>query len=94
MDQNRDQNNVLIDIRRVSKAFPGVLALDQVNLCLRRGEVHGLMGENGAGKSTLIKVLTGLYPRERFYSRESHFRCLRRKRRLCMASAPSTRKST
>jgi monosaccharide-transporting ATPase len=64
MDQNRDQNNVLIDIRRVSKAFPGVLALDQVNLCLRRGEVHGLMGENGAGKSTLIKVLTGLYPRD------------------------------
>lgn len=59
-----DQKNVLIDIKRVSKAFPGVLALDQVNLCLRRGEVHGLMGENGAGKSTLIKVLTGLYPRD------------------------------
>ena len=59
-----DQNNLLIDIKRVSKAFPGVLALDQVNLCLRRGEVHGLMGENGAGKSTLIKVLTGLYPRD------------------------------
>jgi monosaccharide-transporting ATPase len=64
MDQNSDQNNVLIDIKRVSKAFPGVLALDRVNLCLRRGEVHGLMGENGAGKSTLIKVLTGLYPRD------------------------------
>ena len=64
MDQNKDQNNVLIDIKRVSKAFPGVLALDRVNLCLRRGEVHGLMGENGAGKSTLIKVLTGLYPRD------------------------------
>ena len=65
MEQNQmDQKNVLIDIKRVSKAFPGVLALDQVNLCLRRGEVHGLMGENGAGKSTLIKVLTGLYPRD------------------------------
>ena len=59
-----DQNNILIDIKRVSKSFPGVLALDQVNFCLRRGEVHGLMGENGAGKSTLIKVLTGLYQRD------------------------------
>ena len=59
-----DQNNVLIDIKRVSKAFPGVLALDRVNFRLRRGEVHGLMGENGAGKSTLIKVLTGLYPKD------------------------------
>lgn len=59
-----DQNNILIDIKRVSKSFPGVLALDQVNFRLRRGEVHGLMGENGAGKSTLIKVLTGLYQRD------------------------------
>ncbi|MEJ2640904.1 MAG: ATP-binding cassette domain-containing protein [Desulfosarcinaceae bacterium] len=54
----------LIDIKGVSKAFPGVLALDRVDFCLRRGEVHGLMGENGAGKSTLIKVLTGLYPKD------------------------------
>ncbi len=59
-----DRSNVLIDINGVSKAFPGVLALDRVNFRLRRGEVHGLMGENGAGKSTLIKVLTGLYPRD------------------------------
>jgi monosaccharide-transporting ATPase len=59
-----EKSNVLIDIKRVSKAFPGVLALDHVDFCLRRGEVHGLMGENGAGKSTLIKVLTGLYPRD------------------------------
>jgi simple sugar transport system ATP-binding protein len=55
---------VLIDIKGLSKAFPGVLALDRVDFCLRRGEVHGLMGENGAGKSTLIKVLTGLYPKD------------------------------
>jgi simple sugar transport system ATP-binding protein len=55
---------VLIDIRGVSKAFPGVLALDRVDFRLRRGEVHGLMGENGAGKSTLIKVITGLYPKD------------------------------
>lgn len=59
-----NNSNVLIDIKGVSKAFPGVLALDQVDFCLRRGEIHGLMGQNGAGKSTLIKVLTGLYPRD------------------------------
>lgn len=46
----------------VSKAFPGVRALDNVDLRLLPGEVHALMGENGAGKSTLIKVLTGVYP--------------------------------
>ncbi len=57
-------HDVLLDIQGVSKAFPGVLALDRVDFRLRRGEVHGLMGENGAGKSTLIKVLTGLYPRD------------------------------
>src|ERR1700722_2373999 len=45
----------------VSKAFPGVLALDDVTLQLRQGEIHALIGENGAGKSTLIKIVTGLY---------------------------------
>lgn len=63
-DRDMVGSNVLVNIRGVSKAFPGVLALDKVDFCLRRGEVHGLMGENGAGKSTLIKVLTGLYPKD------------------------------
>ena len=50
-----------LSIEGVSKAFPGVQALDRVSLDLRPGEIHALMGENGAGKSTLIKIITGLY---------------------------------
>ena len=54
-----------IELKHVSKMFPGVLAMDDVSLSLKKGEVHGLIGENGAGKSTLIKVLTGLYKPEK-----------------------------
>ncbi len=54
----------LLEMRGVSKVFPGVRALDGVDFTVRRGEVHALMGENGAGKSTLIKVLTGAEPRD------------------------------
>jgi len=50
---------VILQLRGVTKRFPGVLALDAVDLDVRRAEVHGLLGENGAGKSTLIKILTG-----------------------------------
>jgi ribose transport system ATP-binding protein len=48
-------------IQKVSKEFPGVLALNEVNLTLTSGTVHALLGENGAGKSTLIKIITGVY---------------------------------
>ena len=48
-------------INKVSKEFPGVLALNEVNLTLTGGTVHALLGENGAGKSTLIKIITGVY---------------------------------
>ncbi|MBN9181490.1 MAG: ATP-binding cassette domain-containing protein, partial [Microbacterium sp.] len=51
-------------MRDITIEFPGVKALESVDLTLRAGEVHTLMGENGAGKSTLIKALTGVYPIE------------------------------
>ncbi|WP_145038703.1 multiple monosaccharide ABC transporter ATP-binding protein [Paenibacillus sp. Y412MC10] len=52
----------ILEMRNITKAFPGVKALDQVNLKVREGEIHSLCGENGAGKSTLMKVLSGVYP--------------------------------
>lgn len=51
----------LIELKGVSKVFPGVKALDSIDLEIQPGEIHGLIGENGAGKSTLIKILTGAY---------------------------------
>ena len=55
---------VLLEMRGISKEFPGVKALDNVNLTVRAGTVHALMGENGAGKSTLMKCLFGIYHRD------------------------------
>jgi ribose transport system ATP-binding protein len=54
----------ILEMRGVRKAFPGVVALDGVDLALRSGEVHMLLGENGAGKSTLIKILSGAYRKD------------------------------
>ena len=54
-------NDYILEMRNISKVFPGVRALDNVNFKVRRGEIHCLVGENGAGKSTLMKVLSGVY---------------------------------
>ena len=58
------EHDVLLEMKNISKEFPGVKALDNVSLTVRRGTVHALMGENGAGKSTLMKCLFGMYVKD------------------------------
>ena len=65
--------NAILEMRGITKTFPGVKALDNVNITVKAGEIHALVGENGAGKSTLMKVLSGVYPHGS-YSGEIHLR--------------------
>src|SRR5215203_2988552 len=65
MTSRRTTENIaenILEMRSITKTFPGVKALEDVSLAVRRGEIHAICGENGAGKSTLMKVLSGVYP--------------------------------
>ena len=74
--------DTILEMRGITKTFPGVKALSNVNLAVKRGEIHAVVGENGAGKSTLMKVLSGVYPHGsyegeiHFEGKERHFRSI------------------
>ncbi len=57
-------NTIFLELKDISKAFPGVQALSNVNITVAEGEVHAIVGENGAGKSTLMKILSGVYKKD------------------------------
>ena len=61
---DKKHSDPILEIKEVSKAFPGVKALDRVSLEVFRGTIHGIVGENGAGKSTLMKILSGVYHKD------------------------------
>jgi ribose transport system ATP-binding protein len=60
--QSTASNDVLLEASGITKSFPGVRALDGVNITVRRGRLNALLGENGAGKSTLMNILAGVFP--------------------------------
>ncbi len=76
-------SNIILEMKGITKTFPGVKALDDVTFKVARGEIHALVGENGAGKSTLMKVLSGVYPHGSYSGqiiyegKECHFRDIR-----------------
>ncbi len=73
-----DNSKYILEMKDITKTFPGVVALDRVQLCVKKGTVHGVVGENGAGKSTLMKILQGIYKQDSgsiiFKGEERHFK--------------------
>ena len=59
-------SDMILEMQQITKEFPGVKALDDVTIEIRRGHIHALLGENGAGKSTLVKIMDGVYPHGTF----------------------------
>ena len=57
------EEKTILELKNISKSFPGVQALNNVSIKFENGKVHAIVGENGAGKSTLIKILSGVYQR-------------------------------
>ena len=78
-----EMRDAILEMRDITKTFPGVKALQNVNLDVKAGEIHAIVGENGAGKSTLMKVLSGVYPHGSYEGQiiyngeECHFRSIR-----------------
>ncbi len=66
MENYNSSNDNILEIKNVTKKFPGVTALSKISFNVKRGEIHGLCGENGAGKSTLMKILSGVYPSDTY----------------------------
>lgn len=62
MNDLKNPAEYCLEMRGISKSFPGVKALKDVSFCVKPGEIHALVGENGAGKSTLMKIISGQYP--------------------------------